>query len=112
MLISHAVALAEARSYLAALADTAASGDAGMEYERVLLQLDELHGGVYPPITVVPTRDREVLFRVAHESVSQLARYGVDSFELGICLCMLVVAWEDEHRTAGPSSGGDSGVGS
>lgn len=68
MLLSHAVVLAEARSYVAALADTATSFDAGLEYERVLLQLDWLHGGTVPPITVVPAGDRDVMFRVALRS--------------------------------------------
>ena len=38
MLLSHAVLLAEARSYVAGLADTATSFDAALEFERVLLQ--------------------------------------------------------------------------
>ena len=42
MLISHAVTLAEARSYVAALADRAQSDEASVEYERVLLQLDSV----------------------------------------------------------------------
>ena len=40
MLLSHAVTLAEARSYLAALADNAHTFDASVEYEHVLLELD------------------------------------------------------------------------
>src|SRR3712207_1951455 len=55
MLLSHAVLFAEARSYLAALADSAAGFDASLEYERVLLQLDHLHGGQVTPLAVVPT---------------------------------------------------------
>ena len=40
MLIAHAVTLAEARSYVAALADIAVTIDASIEYDRVLLQID------------------------------------------------------------------------
>jgi hypothetical protein len=38
------VALPKAKSYLAALADRARRFDTTIEYERVLLQLDRLHG--------------------------------------------------------------------
>ena len=48
MLLAHAATLAEARSYLAALADHALTFDASVEYERVLLQLDFLHGDDMP----------------------------------------------------------------
>ena len=54
MLLAHAVTLAEARSYLAALADQALTFDASVEYERVLLQLDFLHGDFIPGISRVP----------------------------------------------------------
>lgn len=97
MLLSHAVLYAEARSYVAALADTANTADTAMEYERVLLQLDWLHGGNVPPITVVPSSNRDVLNRVARNSITQLENHGLDRFELAICLCMLAAAWELEH---------------
>ena len=97
MLISHALALAEARSCLAALADTSVNSDAGVEYGAVLLQLDELQGGVFPPITVMATSNREALFQVAQESISKLADDGVNPSEPGICLCVPVLAWESEH---------------
>jgi hypothetical protein len=65
MLLAHAVLRAEARSYLAALADHALTFDGSMEYERVLLELDELHGGVVPPTTVVPVAEPGVLVEIA-----------------------------------------------
>ena len=40
MLLAHAVTLAEARSYIAALADEAATFDGSVEYEHALLYLD------------------------------------------------------------------------
>jgi hypothetical protein len=98
MLLSHAVLLAEARSYLAALADHATSFDALMEYERVLLQLDALHGGAVPPITVVPATDPAVLYEVARAAISNLADHGVDRLALEICLAMLEAARELDAR--------------
>ena len=93
MLLSHAVLYAEARSYLAALADAASSFDASLEYERVLLQLDWLHGGQVPPITVVPSGDPEVLHDVASAAISNLERHAVDPLDLELCLAMLEAAW-------------------
>jgi hypothetical protein len=98
MLLSHAVLLAEARSYLAALADHAATFDASMEYERVLLQLDALHDGAVPPITVVPATDPAVLHEVARAALNNLADHGVDRLELEICLAMLEAASELDAR--------------
>ena len=92
MLLSHAVLLAEARSYVAALADRARTFDARMEYERVLLQLDWLHGGKVPPITVVPTSDTALLYEVAGDAIGNLAKHRVDRLELEICLAMLEAA--------------------
>jgi hypothetical protein len=100
MLLSHAVLLAEARSYLAALADGADDFDAAMEYERVLLQLDWIHHGVVPPTTAIPTSQREVLVRIARAAITNLADHDVDSLELGICLSMLDAAWELERPTS------------
>src|SRR3954447_20800188 len=89
MLLAHAVLLAEARSYLAALADRARTFDACMEYERVLLQLDWLHGGRVPPITAIPTSDAAILYEVATEAIENLAKHQVDRLELELCLAML-----------------------
>ena len=93
MLLSHAVLLAEARSYVAGLADRTDSFDAALEYERVLLQLDWLHGGTVPPITVVPTGDRDVLFTAARAAIANLEERAVDRLDLAICLSMLEAAW-------------------
>src|SRR5680860_209192 len=105
MLLWHAVLLAEARSYVAALADTANSFDAALEYERALLQLDWLHGGHIPPITGVPTQDRDVLYRVARASIAHLEHHAVDQLELAICLSMLAVAWDLDRDAAEGSAG-------
>jgi hypothetical protein len=94
MLLSHAVVLAEARSYVAALADSTPSLDASLEYERVLLQLDWLYGGTVPPITVAPSGDRHVLYRVAGAAIRNLEEHAVDRLDLALCTAMLDAAWE------------------
>ena len=99
MLLKHAIELAEARSYLVALADHALSFDGSMEYERVLLELDELHGGVFPPITEVPTQDPVVLYRVAYHAIAGLEAYDLDAFGLELCLAMLIAAREADTRS-------------
>lgn len=92
MLLSHAVLYAEARSYLAALADDASSFDAALEYERVLLQLDWLHGGQVPPLTVVPAGDKAILYDVAAAAIRNLEAHPVDTMQLELCLAMLEAA--------------------
>ncbi|WP_123390404.1 hypothetical protein [Nocardioides aurantiacus] len=94
MMLAHAVLLAEARTYLGALADRASTLDSSLEYERVLLQVDWLHGGRVPPTTAVPTRDPRVLYTIACTAVSNLAAHGVDAMEIELCLAML----EEAHR--------------
>jgi hypothetical protein len=93
MMLAHAVLLSESRSYLAALADGAASFDAAMEYERVLLQLDWLHAGTVLPTTPVPTTDRNVLLSCARVAIRNLEHHGLDKLDLAICLHMLETAW-------------------
>ena len=96
MMLAHAVLLAEARTYLAALADQAGSFDAAMEYERVLLQLDWLHGGQVSPTTKVPTRDPKVLYSIACTAISNLSAHGIDALELELCLAMLEAARQQD----------------
>ena len=98
MMLIHAVALAECRSYLAALADTASSLEASLEYQDVLLQLDGLHPGLLPPVTPVPTVNRAVLYAVALETLGRLNEHGLDPFDLALCQCMLATAWGQEQR--------------
>lgn len=99
MLLAHAVLYAEARSYLAALADHALTFDGAMEYERVLLELDELHGGVYPPATPIPEVEPDVLYRIAFNAVAGLAEHQVDTFGLELCLAMLMAAHDVDTRS-------------
>ena len=64
----------------------------------VLLHLDHLHGGQITPISIVPTGDRTVLYDVARTAITRLVDYGIDRYELAICLSMLATAWEGEHQ--------------
>ena len=93
MLLAHALNLAEARSYVAALADLAQTFDASVEYERVLLQLDFIHGDDTPALdTAGLTDDRDVLFSVASSLIEELLDHGVDGLQIELVLDMLEVA--------------------
>lgn len=94
MLLAHAVTLAEARSYVAALADHAVSNDASIEYDRVLLQIDFIHGDLIPAISPVPVTDRDVLFTVAESAIEDLATHGIDGLTVELVLDMLYAARE------------------
>lgn len=96
MLLAHAINLAEARSYLAALADSAVSFDASVEYERVLLQLDYLHGEFIPGISGVPSYTRDVHYDVAYSAIEELATHGIDLLSVELLLDMLDVAWSKD----------------
>lgn len=92
MLLAHAVTLAEARSYIAALADTARTTDASIEYDRVLLQIDFIHGDLTPGISPVAVTDRDVLFDVAESAIEDLAGHGIDVLTVELVLDMLWAA--------------------
>lgn len=94
MLLAHAVTLGQARSYLAALADAAVTADASIEYDRVLLQIDVIHGDSIPGISPVPLTDRDVLFAVAESAIEELAGHGIDSLSVELVLDMLWAARE------------------
>lgn len=89
MLLAHAVTLAEARSYVAALADNARTFDASVEYEHVLLALDTIHGGEVPPTTEVLTDKSDVLYTVAEAAIEELGDHGVDALQVELILARL-----------------------
>lgn len=89
MLIAHAVTLAEARSYIAALANQAHSFDAAVEYEHALLQLDSIYGDYIPGTVPIPINDRDLLFDLASEAVENLAEHGTDPLQAELLLDML-----------------------
>ena len=90
MLLAHAVTLAEARSYVAALADQARSVEASSAYERALLELDWIHGDDVPGLdTSGLTDDRDILLALATSAIEQLATYGVDELQIELLLAAL-----------------------
>ena len=95
MLLAHAVALAEARTYIAALADLAVSPDASLAYERTLLYLDSIHGDDVPALdTGGLIDDRTALYVVAESAVEELVDHGVDALQVELVLAMLDEARE------------------
>ncbi len=93
MLLAHAQTLAQARSHVAALADRAPTIDASSAYERVLLELDRVHGDDCPALdTRDLTDDRDILFAVASNTAEELEKYGVDPLSIELILAMLVDA--------------------
>ena len=93
MLLPHAQTLAQARSYVAALADRALSIDASSAYERVLLELDRVHDDECPALdTDDLTDDRDILFAVAGNAIEELEDFGVDALSVELILAMLVDA--------------------
>ena len=93
MLLPHAQTLAQARSYVAALADRALNIEASSAYERVLLELDRVHGDDCPALdTEDLTDDRDILLAVASNAVEQLESHGVDPLSVELILAMLVEA--------------------
>ena len=89
MLLAHAVTLAEARSYVAALADYARTLHASAEYEHVLLELDTMHDGEVPPLTEVLTDRRDILYTVAGAAIEELVDHGVDALQVELILARL-----------------------
>jgi hypothetical protein len=94
MLLAHAVTLGQARSYVAALADAAVTAESSIEYDRVLFQIDVIHGDYIPGISPVPLTDRDVLFEVAESAIEELAGHGIDSLTVELVLDMLWAARE------------------
>ena len=93
MLLPHAQTLAQARSYVAALADQALKLDASSAYERVLLQLDRVHGDECPALDTEDLTDaRDILLAVASNAVEQLESHGVDPLSVELILAKLVDA--------------------
>jgi hypothetical protein len=97
MLLPHAQTLAQARSYVAALADRALTVEASSAFERVLLELDRVHGDDCPALdTDDLTADRDILLAVASNAVEQLENYGVDPLSVELILAMLIDAHDLE----------------
>lgn len=90
MRLAHAVALAEARAYLAALADQANTLEASQAYERTLHYLDSIHADVLPTLDVGGAiTERTGLQVVAESAVEELVDHGVDALQVELLLAML-----------------------
>jgi len=81
---NHATTLAEARSYIAALADAAHTVGASCAYERALIQLDWIHYDDVPALDSAGlTKDREVLSMLVTSSLEELRdSFGLDPLEV------------------------------
>lgn len=90
MELPHMRTLARARSQLAALADQAQSVEASSAYERVLLELDRIHGDESPALdTEGLTDDRAVLLAGVSSAIEELADHGIDTLDIELLLAKL-----------------------
>lgn len=74
------------------LADRAQIFDASVEYERVRLQLDWIHGDYIPGIGPVATDERNAPFSIAELAIEDLVEHGVDALQIELVLDMLDAA--------------------
>lgn len=91
--LSYAIALAEARSCLAALADTSPF-EQSIAYEHLLLELDAMHGGCVPATFPIAGSLLE-LNRRLEARLEDLGDLGVDTLSIELLLSQL-----DEIRSA------------
>lgn len=91
--LEHALTLAQARSLVAALADTAADDDASAAFERVLIELDWLHDDESPGLDTDGLGDDcDVLYLGATAAIESLAGFGLDALDLELLLVRLEAA--------------------
>lgn len=90
MFLTHAVLLSEARSSIAALADSAKTLEASSAYDLALIELDWLHGDhAFALDATNPTVDRDVLMALATAVVERLTAFGVDTLHSELLLASL-----------------------
>ena len=95
MLLAHAVALAEARTYIAALTDLTVSADASLAYERTLLYLDSIPGENVPALALTGLiEDPRALYAAAELAIEELVDHGLDALQVELVLAMLDEARE------------------
>lgn len=94
MLLAHRRTLAQARSYVAVLADEATSIEASSAYERALVELDRMHGDEIPALDLGGlTTDRGVLRTLASSAIEELEQYGIDALSIELVLARLQDAY-------------------
>lgn len=95
MLLPHAHTLAQARTYLAALADEASNDDASSDYENVLIELDRMHRDESPDVYLeTVTQDRDIQYDTAVAAIESLKEHGVDPLSLELLLWRLQDAYK------------------
>ena len=94
MNLLHAVNLAQARSYVAALANQASTIEASSAYERVLIELDRIHDDESPALdTHGLSEDRAILVAVATDVIEELEHHGINPLNVELILAMLEDAY-------------------
>lgn len=97
--VSHARTITQARSCLAALADTAPSLTAGSAYDHVLIALDTIYGDDVPALSTRGlTQDRQALWAQATQAIEELGDHGLDPLNVELLLAQLADALEGERR--------------
>lgn len=86
---SYALIVAEARSCLAALADTAPTFDQSVAYDRLLLRLDGLRCDDGPACEPMPGIGRDELQRRVEAAIGQLVNAGIDALSVELLLADL-----------------------
>lgn len=90
MLLAHALALAEARTHVASMADQADSYEASSAYEHVLIELDRIHIDDCPALYDKSlSADRSTLLAGARRFIEELEKYGIDPLSVELVLAML-----------------------
>lgn len=90
--LAHALTLGKARSHVAALADHAGTIRASIGYDRVLLELDLIHGDDIPAISAVSATSSDELFSIAESAIRDLPGYGIDPLTIELVLDLLNAA--------------------
>lgn len=97
MLLPHAHTLAQARTFLSALADEASNDDASSGYENVLIELDRLHRDESPDVYLeTVTQDRDIQYDTAVAAIEALKEHGVDPLSVELLLWKLENAYAQD----------------
>jgi len=87
--LAHAYVLAEVRSCLVALADSATTFEQSVAYDRLLLRLDWLHGDDTLACEPMPGVGRNKLLLHAEAAIERLVEFGVDTLSIELLLADL-----------------------
>jgi len=89
MLLTHAYLIAEARSCLAVLADSAPSFEESYAYDHALLELDGVLGDEGPGCSELDAADRADLRARAECAIEGLVEFGADALRIELLLASL-----------------------